>query len=201
MRCEKVKESLEAYVEGELVESEREEMEAHISHCQSCKQELALAQSIPRLIGSLPTPPVPEDIIPDTLRRLREKSAAKRRWLRAFGMISPRKWQFAVVGSLLIAVLVFGISYQMVNRNSGITEAEVVSAAQGIKLALGIVETATQDIQLITLKAGAEAYSEAKSKSRDTIQTLSNVQVEAYDTLKRNLAFLGQLQSKEVRKP
>ena len=61
MRCEKVKESLEAYVEGELVESEREALENHISHCESCKQELALTQSIPHLIGSLPTPPVPED--------------------------------------------------------------------------------------------------------------------------------------------
>jgi anti-sigma factor RsiW len=193
MRCEKVKESLEAYVEGELVESEREALETHISHCESCKQELALTQSIPRLISSLPTPPVPEDIIPDTLKRLREKSATKGRWLRAFDVISSRKWQFAVVGSLLIAVLIFGISYQMINRNSGITEAEIASAAQDIKLALGIVKTATQDIQITTLKAGAEAYNEAKSKSRDTIQTLSNVKVEAYDTLRRNLAFWSQL--------
>jgi RNA polymerase sigma factor (sigma-70 family) len=193
MRCEKVKESLEAYVEGELGKSEREELETHISNCESCKRELTLTQSIPRLISSLPKPPVPEDIIPDTLKRLREKSATKRRWLRAIGMISPRKWQFAVVGSLLISVLIFGISYQMTNRNSGITEAEVVSAAQDIKLALGIVETATQDIQLTVLAAGAEAYDEARSKSRDTIQTLSNVQVEAYDTLRRNLAFWNQL--------
>jgi anti-sigma factor RsiW len=201
MRCEKVKESLEAYVEGELGKPEREALETHISHCESCKQELALTQSIPRLIGSLPTPPVPEDIIPDTLSRLREKSAAKRRWSKAFGMISPKKWQFAVVGSLLMAVLLFGISYQMINRDSGIAEAEITSAAQEIRLALGIVKTAAQDIQLTTLKAGAEAYGAAKSKSRDTIQTLSNVQVEAFDTLRRNLAFWGQLQPKEVRKP
>lgn len=193
MRCEKVKESLEAYVEGELGKSEREALETHISNCESCKRELTLTQSIPRLISSLPTPPVPEDIIPDALKRLREKSAAKRRWLGAFGILSSRKWQFAVVGSLLMAVLIFGISYRMANRNSGVTEAEVASAAQDIKLALGIVETATQDIQLTVLAAGAEAYNEARSKSRDTIQTLSNVQVEAYDTLRRNLAFWSQL--------
>ena len=89
----------------------------------------------------------------------------------------------------------------MINRDSGITEAEVASATQDIKLALGIVKTATQDIQLTALRVGAEAYVEVESKSRDTIQTLFNVQVEAYDTLKRSLAFLGQLQSKEVRKP
>jgi anti-sigma factor RsiW len=200
MRCEEAKESLEAYVEGELGKREREALETHIPHCESCKQELALTQSIPRLVSSLPTPPVPEDIIPDTLSRLREKSAAKRRWLRAFGILSSRKWQFAVIGSLLIAVLVLGISYQMIDRDSGITEAEVASAAEDIKIALGIVKTAAQDIQLTTLRVGAEAYSEAESKSRDTIQTLYNVQVEAYDTLKRSLAFLGQLQSKEVRK-
>lgn len=190
MRCEKVKESLEAYVEGELGKSEREALETHISNCELCKRELALTQSIPRLISSLPTPSVPEDIIPDTLKRLHEKSATKRRWLRAFDVISSRKWQFAVVGSLLIAVLILGISYQMIDRDSGITEVEIASAAQDIKLALGIVETATQDIQLTVLAAGAEAYNEA---TRDTIQTLSNVQVEAYDTLKRNLAFWNQL--------
>ena len=189
MRCEKVKESLEAYVEGELGKSEREALETHISRCESCKQELALTQSIPRLISSLPTPPVPEDIIPDTLRRLHEKPATKRRWLGAFGITSSRKWQFAVVGSLLMAVLIFGISYQVINRNSGITEAEIASAAQDIKLALGIVQTATQDIQLTTLKVGAEAYSEARSKSRDAVQTIFNVQVEALDMLKRNLTF------------
>ena len=45
MRCEEVKELLEAYVESELDESQLKAVQAHISSCESCKQELALTQA------------------------------------------------------------------------------------------------------------------------------------------------------------
>ena len=108
MHCEEVKELLEVYLEGELDESEQSAVEAHISNCESCKQELALTRSIPRLVSSLSAPPAPEDIIPDTLRRLHdEKPGFLKRWMRVFGVPLSRKWQFVAVSLFLLAVSLF----------------------------------------------------------------------------------------------
>lgn len=193
MRCEMVKELLEAYIEGELDESERKEVQAHISGCELCKQELALAQSIPSLVSSLSTPPVPEDIIPDTLKRIHEAPTARWRWARSFSEILSRRWQLAAAASLLFALFIFGISYQIANRKPQITEAEVASAAEDIKLALGIVRTATRDVQLVALTEGVRALDITRSKSRDTMHILSRTQSEVFEKLRRNLAAIGQI--------
>jgi len=193
MRCETVKELLEAYIEGELDESKQKAVEAHISSCESCKQELALTRSIPRLVSSLPTPPVPEDIIPNTLKQIREAPTARWQWLRSFGVFLSRRWQLTAVGTLVLAALLFGISYQRMHSGSEMTEAEVAAAAEDIKLALGIVSAATQDVQLVALTEGARALDLTRSKSRDTMRTLSRTQSQVLETLRRNLAVLAQL--------
>lgn len=193
MRCETVKELLEAYIEGEVSKSEQKKLEAHIAGCESCRWELTLTQSIPRLIGSLPTPPVPEDIIPSTLKQIHEAPTARWQWLRAFGAFLSRRWQFAAAASLLLVALFLGISYQRVSRQPGIAAEEVAAAAEEIKLALGIVGAATQDVQLAALTEGARALDLTKSKSKDAMRTLSKTQLEVFEKLRRDLAVLVQL--------
>jgi anti-sigma factor RsiW len=194
MRCGTVKELLEAYIEGELDESKQKAVEAHISSCESCKQELALTRSIPRLVSSLAfNPPVPEDIIPNTLKQIREAPTARWQWLRSFGAFLSRRWQLTAIGALVLAALLFGISYQRMHSGSEMTEAEVAAAAEDIKLALGIVSAATQDVQLVALTEGARALDLTRSKSRDTMRTLSRTQSQVLETLRRNLAVLAQL--------
>ena len=120
MKCETVQKQLEAYIEGELSESRKKAVEAHISACESCRKELALAQSIPRLVGSLMTPPTPEEIIPDTLEQLHETSNGRWGWLES--LLSGR-WQYAAAACLLVAVVLLGIGHQRMNREPQITEA------------------------------------------------------------------------------
>jgi predicted anti-sigma-YlaC factor YlaD len=193
MRCETVKELLEAYVEGELDESIQEELEAHIADCQLCKQELALARIIPRLICSLATPPVPEDIIPSTLKRLHETPAVRRQWLRVFGALISRRWQFVAVSSFLLLIILFGIGYQRINRWPEITDAEVESAVEEIKFALGIMTAATREVQIAALAEGARILEITGSKSRDAMQTINKAQIEVSEKLRRNLAALAKL--------
>ena len=200
MRCKEVKELLEAYVENELSRDQKKAVETHISGCESCKKELATTQSIPRLISSLSTPPVPEDIIPNVVERMHGEPTDQHRWLRMFSVFLSRKWQLATVGLVLLVVVIFGISYYGMNMEPHVNQAEVASAVDDVKLALGIVRAATQDVQITTLTAGAKAYSATKSKSENTMRTLTDAQVEVFDKLKRNLAVLAQLQSKEVQK-
>lgn len=194
MRCETVKELLEAYVEEELSKSRQEEVEAHIASCKLCKHELALTRSIPRLVNSLASnTAVPEDIIPNTLERLHKSPTTRWRWLGSFGAFLSRRWPLAVAASLLLAILLFGISYQRMNREADIAAEEVAAAAAEIELALGIVSAATQDVQLVALAEGARALDLTKSKSKDTMRTLSRTQSQVFETLRRNLAVLAQL--------
>lgn len=106
MRCETVKELLEVYVEGELDEPIRKDIETHIASCELCRQELTLTQSIPRLVGSLQTPPIPADIIPKVLER-----TARWRWAGSFGIFLLKRWYLVASASVLIALILFGISY------------------------------------------------------------------------------------------
>lgn len=198
MRCEEVKELLEAYVESELDESQLKAVQAHISSCESCKQELALTQAIPRLVSSLQTPPVPEDIIPNALRIINETPTTQWEWLRSFGAFLSGKWRFAAIACSLIIISLFSISYYREYRQPKITDAEVELAVKDLKLALGLVGTATQDVQTTAMTAGSRALNATKSKSKSTMRTLSGAQSEVSDKLRFGLAVLAQLQKGEV---
>ena len=193
MRCEAVKDLLEAYVEGELDGSELRSVESHISGCELCKKELALTRSMPRLVKSLSTPPVPEDIISNTLERLNETSAARWQWLREYRAFLSGKWKFAAVASLLLAVVLFGIGYQRIGRRPRISEKEVASAMEELKLALGIVSVATRGTQFSLLSEGAQILDATKTESSNAIQSISHTQMEISEKLWSNLADLAQL--------
>jgi len=53
MRCKKLMNLLEAYVEGELSISQKMEVDIHLARCKSCRKELAIAQRIPHLVRSI----------------------------------------------------------------------------------------------------------------------------------------------------
>jgi hypothetical protein len=56
MKCREVKEALVAYLDGEVMPSERTLIEAHLAGCESCERELsALASSRSQVAGSLKT--------------------------------------------------------------------------------------------------------------------------------------------------
>ncbi len=200
MRCETLKELMEAYVEGELDESERKAAEVHIASCESCKRELALTRSIPRLVSSLPTPPVPDGIIPDTLEKLHERQGLTRRWLRSFGALLSRRWQFAATAFLVLSVVLFGISYEVMIRQPEIAPEEVASAVRDLKLALGIMGAATQRVQSVALEEGTRALDMARSTSDGAMRNLYEIQLNVSENLQRSLAVLSQLKE-EVDRP
>jgi len=174
MRCSEVRELLEAYIEGELDESEQEVVSVHIADCESCKQELALTRSIPRLVNSLPTPPVPEDVIPNTLERLSEAKSS--RWTRSSGAFLLRRWQFVTAACLLLVLL--GIGYQRMNKERGITGEEAppqalvgapgasaLRAVERVKPSVGIAKAKAHDVQIAV---------SAKGKSRITNEEVTS---------------------------
>ena len=193
MRCEEVKELLEAYIEGELDEHRNREIAEHISGCELCRKELTITRSIPNLVNSLSTPPVPEDIIADTLKRLHESSSTRRQWLRSISGSLQGKWQFAAAASLVLVAVFFGIGYQRLTREPGLTDAEAASAMEDLKIALGIVGAATQKAQFTAMKEGAQILDIARGESSSAIENISQTQFDVSEKLWRNLADLVQL--------
>jgi len=242
MHCELVMELLEEYIEGELDESRQVMIEIHLADCESCRQELALSQSIPHLVNSLPTPPVPESIIPNTLMRLRKSTSIHWQWMRHL------RWRFVVAVSLLIVAFLFGgISYQRLSnrvqyepvsvssannnlpviksklpanksikllsknqqksdlpnqrkfashpkkKKQVMTEKEIASTVEGLKLAFGIVETATESIHFVILTEGTRVMNVTKSKYLDTMQAVSRYQSEFLVKLQRDLNIFGEV--------
>jgi len=242
MQCKLAIEILEEYIEGELDESTKAMIEIHLADCESCRQELALSQSIPHLVNSLPTPSVPESIIPNTLMQLRKSTSIHWQWMRHL------RWRFAVAVSLLIVAFLFGgISYQRLSnrqqhepvsissadnnlsvikskpplnkpvklltknqqksdlrnqrkfvshpkkKKQDMTEKEIASTVEGLKLAFGIVETATESIHFVILTEGTRVMNVTKSKYLDTMQAVSRYQSEFLVKLQRDLNIFGEV--------
>jgi anti-sigma factor RsiW len=201
MRCEMVKELLEAYIEGELDKNQQEEIKVHLADCKSCRQELTLTESIPRLVGFLPAPPVPEDIISDTLKQIHGMRSGWRGQVRAFGAFLSGRWRIVAVVCALLVVFLMGITYQRINNGPKISPAEVASAADDLRFALGIVGAATHNVQTATLTTGVSALSTARNTSEDAVRAVARKQLEVSDKLWRNLSILAQIQFQEVEEP
>ncbi|MBD3183985.1 hypothetical protein GF312_17000 [Candidatus Poribacteria bacterium] len=185
MRCSAAIELLERYLENELDEVQTSKLESHLENCLGCQRELELTHSIQIIIKCIEKPKTPEDIIPETLERL-HKSKEKLN-IREFLI---EKWKYAVP-AFMILLLVIGFAYLMPDRKQEITKQEVVKAAEDLKLALGIVKVATEEVETTTLKASAQAFSITKDKSRGTMENMAKVQDEVIDSLKRNLALVS----------
>lgn len=60
MRCPEVQQKLDLYARQELAPSAREGIEAHLSRCERCRQELGRLRRLEQLLASAPLPPVPQ---------------------------------------------------------------------------------------------------------------------------------------------
>jgi anti-sigma factor RsiW len=62
MRCEKVRERLGAYADGEMAGALRAGMEEHLAACEGCRDELAALRSLRTLLARIPAPALPEGL-------------------------------------------------------------------------------------------------------------------------------------------
>ena len=71
MNCEIVQNILEEYLENELDEPLRKEVESHLQKCPYCQSELAVTESIDQVINVIPDPKVPGEIYENVLADVR----------------------------------------------------------------------------------------------------------------------------------
>lgn len=77
MICEPYRTKLLDYLEGELIQQERLEVEAHLAHCVDCQEEARGLQEALGLIAHLPVPEPPEAFWQRYLGELRAKAGIR----------------------------------------------------------------------------------------------------------------------------
>ena len=60
MRCQTVRQKLEAYAAAEVPPQVRERIEGHLQSCSECREALARQKELEALIRNVPAPPVPD---------------------------------------------------------------------------------------------------------------------------------------------
>src|SRR5271155_2774615 len=95
-----VHENLDTYLAGDLTTAERESVEQHVAACEECKQALAEARRLERLMSGLFTDAAPVANFDECIIHALDQEIAhtpKRR---------PRAWRYALAAA---AVLVLGL--------------------------------------------------------------------------------------------
>jgi|GEM_PF-6815844 len=111
MECEKIRELLSAYLDGEATKKERKLIEEHLASCRLCAEELEELRRVVGLLRALPKEIAPEGFAQKTMARLPALAIPAKERLRKF-LLRP-KWAFAS-GALATAALIFvaiGIFY------------------------------------------------------------------------------------------
>ncbi|MEE9216350.1 MAG: zf-HC2 domain-containing protein [Anaerolineales bacterium] len=75
-------ETFHGYLDGELTQSERREVEAHLRVCPTCEAEMTQLRSLFHSIESLPSEPLAIDLVPGVMAAVQPRA----RWLPSFAV-------------------------------------------------------------------------------------------------------------------
>ena len=106
--CEKYKKIIESVANGECSEADKALLDAHVSECSDCREELAFVMSINETLQSLPKMEVPEDFLVSLNKRLdvEDKIKAYTSDKAKKNIFKAWKKYSAITACLLLAVLV-----------------------------------------------------------------------------------------------
>ena len=145
MDCERTKELLNAYLDGELPPDRRAQVAEHLRGCAACAAALAELEDLNRAIGTLPGAVVPEDFA----RRVREAAESARvlhldvasHRVRLFGDALTRI--AAVV--MAVAGLAVGMAMgQAMSSANGYTAASDAAESEVLALQTGVLSVVSE---------------------------------------------------------
>ena len=95
--CEQYAAALSAFVDGELSENERDEVLAHVEHCQNCREYLSELMIVHTMFEEMPELDAPEGFSERVLERVHEEKRAKTRHRRAWPRVLAACFALLVV--------------------------------------------------------------------------------------------------------
>ena len=144
MECEKVRESLSAYLDGELSEQEREAVSAHVERCPECARELTALRQVSALYRRLEDPEPPVDLEERVFAEVGRFRASRVPFWTRFSFPSSPKPILAVAASVLVVC------------GAAIITARLIPSRQPMRLAKTAHEEATPAMQLDAERAAAD---------------------------------------------
>lgn len=96
--CEEYTAALSAFADGELNENERNELLAHLEHCEACRDKLSELMILHTMFEELPELDAPEGFSERVLKRVHEEERAKKR-------SSRRAWPRVLAACFALVVI------------------------------------------------------------------------------------------------
>jgi len=103
LRCSNFHKALSVFIDDEMKPREREQMEIHISQCDSCRREVEKLKEMVGIMRVMPDPEIPAQLWESTRRRLEADSEEQvKSWI-----FRIPKWSYVPAAAALLILLVF----------------------------------------------------------------------------------------------
>ena len=103
--CEEYTAALSAFADGELNENERNELLAHLEHCEACRDKLSELMILHTMFEELPELDAPEGFSERVLDRLHAEEHAKKRSRRAWPRVLAACFALVVISAAALSIL------------------------------------------------------------------------------------------------
>ena len=103
--CEEYTAALSAFADGELNENERNELLAHLEHCEACRNKLSELMILHTMFEELPELDAPEGFSERVLDRLHTEEHAKKRSRRAWPRVLAACFALVVISAAALNIL------------------------------------------------------------------------------------------------
>ena len=103
--CEDYTAALSAFADGELNENERNELLAHLEHCEACRDKLSELMILHTMFEELPELDAPEGFSERVLKRVHEEERAKKRSRRAWPRVLAACFALVVISAAALHIL------------------------------------------------------------------------------------------------
>ena len=143
-RCSDILDRLDAWIDGDLGESEAALVEAHIDRCASCRAERLVAEELAIELRSLPDYQVPDRVLRAVRTRVRPALWERLKRFLDGSMQRP----VTAVAVLAVVVLVVMVSPWRDRSAPQYTDQEIARATEETKLALAYVGSITRRAEL-----------------------------------------------------
>lgn len=110
MRCERARELMSLMLDEILTLEQRRDLERHLSECVGCRAEWRLLKTAQRLIATTQPAPLPYDIVPIVMERVKAIERERAKTHSWFSVFRPQwRWLAMATAPIVLALAIVGV--------------------------------------------------------------------------------------------